>query len=356
LSPEERAVALAPFGFSKRQSRFLDLVMRHSGVCVQRQYATHAGIVHGQKTRAFFARLVRRGVASAFDCRHNRGRVYHIHHHALYSAIEAPNSRYRRPVSASRTPERLMMLDALLSGGDVVWLATRAELRNHFRSSIASSISEPPDTVGLRSSPVDGLWADSTRVGVDPSGRTVLLHLVLAGGCDDLRGFVGQCASVLSNVPTWTLRLVFPRSLTEAYESYQQVFREEWETPLQPHVLDELLWYFERRRSVPADRYPFPPDARFERAASTLRGARFDRLYRRWLRSGAAALNVAASPAISSALASGSGRVECLTLNHAYEHLSPVISSRGPTAAATEDGTDSVRAAAAPSFESIIQS
>ena len=85
MSPEERDVALAPFGFSKRQTRFLDLVMRHSGVCVQRQYAAHAGIVHGQKTRAFFAKLVRRGFASAFECRHNRGRVYHLHHHALYA-------------------------------------------------------------------------------------------------------------------------------------------------------------------------------------------------------------------------------------------------------------------------------
>ena len=308
MSPEERAVALAPFGYSKRQTRFLDLVMRHSGVCVQRQYAAHAGIVHGQKTRAFFAKLVRRGFASVFDCRHNRGRVYHLHHHALYAAVGAANSRYRRPVSASRTPDRLMMLDALLSGGDVVWLATKAELRNHFRSSIAPSVSEPPDKPGLRSSPVDGLWADATRVGVDPTGRTVLLHLVLPGGCDDFRGFLGQCASVLSNVPTWTLRLVFPRSLTQAYDSYQEVLRE-WETPLQPAVLDELVWYFERRRSLPPDRCPFPVDARFERAASAFRGARFDRLYRRWRRVGAAALSDAVSLTIRSALARRLGSV-----------------------------------------------
>jgi hypothetical protein len=59
---------------------------------------------------------------------------------------------------------------------------------------------------------------------------------------------------------------------------------------------------------------------------------------------------------IASALASGTGRVECLTLNHGYEHLSPVTNSRGPTAAAAEDDPDSVRAAVPPSIESIIQS
>jgi hypothetical protein len=356
LSPEERDVALAPFGFSKRQTRFLDLVMRHSGVCVPRQYAAHAGIVQGQKTRAFFAKLVLRGFASAFECRHNRGRVYHLHHHALYAAVGAPNSRYRRPVSASRTTERLMMLDALLGAGDVVWLATNTELQSQFGSLVSNAAGEQHQEMGRRSSLVDGLCSESIRVGVDPARRTVLLYLVVPASREDFRGFLDRWAPALSRLSAWTLRLAFPRSLPEVYEAYRQVLREQWETPLQPHTIDELLWYFERRRSVPPDRYPFPPDARFERAASTFRGPRFDRLYRRWRCGGAAALSDAASRAISSALASGAGRIECLTLNHAYEHLSPVANSRGPAAAAAEDDTDSVRVAVAPALDSIIQS
>ena len=54
--------AVAEFGFTQRQARFLELVMRHAGVCLLRQYSTFAGIVHGQKTRAFFAKLVSRAV------------------------------------------------------------------------------------------------------------------------------------------------------------------------------------------------------------------------------------------------------------------------------------------------------
>src|SRR5712691_10794390 len=100
MTAEERITAVAEFGFTTRQARFLVMVRRHAGVCLLRQYSAFAGIVHGQKTRAFFRRLVSRGYASATACRHNRGRLYHVHHYALYRAIGEPNSPYRRPVPA----------------------------------------------------------------------------------------------------------------------------------------------------------------------------------------------------------------------------------------------------------------
>ncbi len=86
----QRAKAIEVFGFSERQARFLLTVMLHSGVFVERQYCAFAGIVHGQKTRKFFAKLVRLRYASMYDCRHNRARV---------SLISAPST----PPSASRT-------------------------------------------------------------------------------------------------------------------------------------------------------------------------------------------------------------------------------------------------------------
>jgi hypothetical protein len=56
-----QVAAVVAKGFTERQARFLVLVMRHAGVCVMRQYATFADIVFGDKTRAFFAKLVRLG-------------------------------------------------------------------------------------------------------------------------------------------------------------------------------------------------------------------------------------------------------------------------------------------------------
>lgn len=77
---------IAKRGLTERQARFLVLVARHSGVCVMRQYSTFAGIVFGQKTRKFFNKLVHLGLVSTYDCAHNRGRVYHLRHRAIYEA------------------------------------------------------------------------------------------------------------------------------------------------------------------------------------------------------------------------------------------------------------------------------
>jgi hypothetical protein len=65
MTCDEHTQAVAKMGgFTERQARFLVTVMLHAGVCVPRQYATFCGIVHGQKTRKFFAKLVRLGLAS----------------------------------------------------------------------------------------------------------------------------------------------------------------------------------------------------------------------------------------------------------------------------------------------------
>jgi hypothetical protein len=65
MTAEDRIKAVVKFGFTERQARFLVTVMLHSGVCLLRQYTAFAGIVHGQKTRKFFAKLVRHGYATA---------------------------------------------------------------------------------------------------------------------------------------------------------------------------------------------------------------------------------------------------------------------------------------------------
>jgi hypothetical protein len=48
-----RVSAVAGFGFTERQARFLVTVMVHSGVFLERQSCHLAGIVHGQKRTDF---------------------------------------------------------------------------------------------------------------------------------------------------------------------------------------------------------------------------------------------------------------------------------------------------------------
>jgi hypothetical protein len=109
-------------------------VILHSGVCLLRQYTAFAGIRHGQKTRKFFHKLVTRRYAVAYPCRHNRGRVYQLRHKPLYRAIGETHSRHRRPMSAARVVEGLVLLDALLTTPSVVWLATAEEKQVHLSS------------------------------------------------------------------------------------------------------------------------------------------------------------------------------------------------------------------------------
>jgi hypothetical protein len=76
MTTAERVQAIIDYGFTERQARFLVLVMRHSGLCIKRQYGTLAGVARGgEKCNAFFDKLVRRGYAVAVDCVHNRARL-----------------------------------------------------------------------------------------------------------------------------------------------------------------------------------------------------------------------------------------------------------------------------------------
>ena len=134
MSLEHAVQTIAKRGFTDRQARFLVLVARHSGVCVMRQYSSFAGIVFGQKTRMFFAKLVRLGFVSTYDCAHNRGRVYHVRHRAIYEAIGEPDSRLRRPPGVPRALERLMLLDAILENPESLWMSSSTEKLGYLAS------------------------------------------------------------------------------------------------------------------------------------------------------------------------------------------------------------------------------
>jgi hypothetical protein len=148
---DERVEAVGKKGFTKRQARFLTSVMLHSGVCVPRQYARFCDIVHGEKTREFFAKLVRLGFASMYDCRHNRARIYHVNERALHAAIGEPESRLRHRLTLNHAIHRLMVLDAIVEDPDLVWLATAEEKGAHLTALTARD--QPPTELAGRAPP-----------------------------------------------------------------------------------------------------------------------------------------------------------------------------------------------------------
>jgi hypothetical protein len=192
---ERRVQAVADFGFTRRQARFLATVMLHSGVCLQRQYTAFAGIVHGEKTRKFFAKLVKGRYARAFRCKHNRGRVYQVHGKVLYRAIGQTDSRHRRPLSPARVVHGLMLLDAVLAEPEFVWLATDEEKAAHLPTTPSNAGRVP---------------SEKFPIGIDPNGRAVILYLATNPQVDPFRAFVQRHFEVLQSLPAWTLRIVVP--------------------------------------------------------------------------------------------------------------------------------------------------
>jgi len=341
MTADERVKAVVDFGFTERQARFLVTVMLHSGVCLLRHYTAFAGIVHGQKTRKFFAKLVKHGYASAYPCRHNRGRVYQVHHKPLYRAIGETDSRYRRPLSASRVVDGLMLLDAVLARPDLVWLATEEVKRAHLRALTEAPADKGPDTItGHGSSPAVRSCHERVPIGVDPSGRWLFIHLVSESGVDAFRRFLQRNGALFAALPAWTLRIVLPPHLDSLAGTCRDLVRHELASPLRDDVLSELKRYFKQRRERAIERSAIQDEESYHEAKFAFGAPRFEVLYRRWLSEGDRALEVVSSRVIAQAIERGTGRVESHVLPFSYRHLSPLVASSRGASQGAEEGDD----------------
>jgi hypothetical protein len=325
VSLVDQIFALTDFGFTQRQAGFLVQVMQHAGVCLMRQYCVYAKIPHGVVVRNFFGGLVARRFATAYACaRHNRGRIYHLHHKALYRAIGEPGSRLRRPAVLARARERLMLLDAVLAEPAVHWLGAEPEKVRHFLLTCSSRLRRedlPLLTFHGEANSTVRYFPDRVPIGLDrEQDRHVFLYLVTRYLPGDFRMFLLRHAELFRALPRWVVRLLVPRPLQPAVGVYREAFRDELMSPFSPALVDELRTYFVLRRA--ADRQPDTvrrPD--YAEANRRFRHPRFRALYRDWCLRGDAALYAARSPVIADAVTRGTACLECRVLPHVYGHL-----------------------------------
>jgi hypothetical protein len=338
---DQRVEAVAEFGVTASQARFLVTVMLHGGVCVPRQYARFVGTAYGRRVNAFFDKLVEARHAVGCRCVHNRARVYHVRYEPLYRAIGEPHSRNRRPVPAARVAERLMVLDAVISHPDLLWLATAHDKVAFCTVAAPSCPTEqlPHRIIRAGARRQVRLFPDALPIGVDSAGRVTFVFLATSSIADDLRAYLQRHGELLRALPCWTIRLLLPSYVAPVSSSFENVVRDELATPLSAETFDELRWYFDRCRLAAATRTKVS-DARFRRTERAFAGTRFRLLYRRWLADGDAALEVVTSPAIRDSLARGAGRIECAVLPLSYGHLSPLASLVRPGAAGVEEGEE----------------
>jgi len=321
---EERVGAVVNFGFTKRQAGFLVTVMLHGGVCLGRHYCAFARIAYGQKTHDFFGTLLDRGYAFARACGHNKARLYHVQHRPLYAAIGEPHNRYRKPVTLARAVERMMVLDAVLAERKLTWLATEDDKLTYF--SLVHPVPRrdlPALAFGEGTRTTVRYFADKLPIGVPSDRHThVFLYLLTRPTPVDFRAFLERHAELFRALPSWCVRLLVPRHLTEAVALHEAAFREQLAMPLRPGTRDDLRWYFDRRKAGGNGH-----DERFVRSSRAFRGPRFQTLYRAWVERGDVVIDATVSHVLADAIARRTGALECRVLAHRYLHLFPLVAT-----------------------------
>lgn len=326
---EDRAEAVAAFGFTNRQARFLVTVMTHSGVCVGRQYCDFAGISYGEPVRTLFRTLEAGRYATVNPSGHGRGRIFHVHYKPLYRAIGQAENRFRRPAPLPRAVERLMVLDMVTADRSVTWLGTEREKVREFTTRVGVPLAALP-YLTFRSSNLESdtvpeettrYFPDKLPIGVSKEGPLhVFLYIAADPDAGRFRLFLERHAALLRGVADWTIRVAFPRHRTPAVRRYRVAFEEQLLTPIPGHVRDELAWYFRQRQaSAPA------LDERYFRAESSYDTSRYRAAYRRWVVDGDSVLDGLVSPHLAEAVRAGHGRLECVVLPHAYGHLVSLV-------------------------------
>jgi hypothetical protein len=325
----ERTEAVAAFGFTERQARFLVEVMIHSGVFVERQYCAFAGIVHGQKTHDFLRKLVERGYARPIQIGPlHRGRLFHMSHKPLYAAIGEADNRHRKTMPIGRMVERLMILDAVLADRTFMWLGTEVDKRRYFHRLLGQQLKQdeyPHLSFGSGDTIRRRLFPDKLPIGIERDWREhVFVYLVTKPVPIDFRLFVYRHAELLRWVPRWTLRVLVPQPFAKAIRMFGHAAREEFATPIASITAEELQWYF-RERQRAEEGASTSDEKRFRSARMAFRTPRFRVLYRVWRQQDDPVIWAAQSHILRDALERRDARVEFVQLSHQYLHLASLV-------------------------------
>ena len=317
-----------------RHHRFLNLVLRHSGVFVGRQYATFAGITHGQKVHDFIARVLAHGYVRPIALGPNgRTRIYHVHHKPLYAAIGDPDNRHRRRLTFEQAIERLLVLDGVLMDPSLTWLGTEREKRAHFGglSGLDLRDNEYPRLVfGRAPKQTVRYFPDKLPIGHAEYGRThVFLYPVHAVDLVHFSLFLLRHQQLLHALPFWTVRVLLPRPLARHADSFRWATRAALATPLEPYLRTELLWYFELTSRGGVDEWQRNAD-RMREARRAFRGPKFIALRRLWQTFGETELYGTTSRVLLDQMERDRGRVECVVAAHDYDYLRSLARLKSP--------------------------
>jgi hypothetical protein len=293
---DERVVALAPFGFTPRQTRFLVTAALHSGYCLRRQYLAFAGVRYGKNVRDFLEALVRRQLAHRFRYQPNRGHVYHLHAKALYRALAQPDNRNRRQVSPAVIARKLMLLDAVLTVPDAEWYATEEDKVALFTRERGIPLADLPQRVYApthrRGPTTTRYFMHKLPVYLAPDRAVVhFVYLVNDDSGHGLAQFLHDHVRLFSALPAWSVVAVCPRGLhgLPACRTVFDRFAVTTWRPVTAEGLDDVRWFFATRQLVEGGDLRSLSVAdlnRFRDARPRFASAQMEALYGAWLARG----------------------------------------------------------------------
>jgi len=293
---DERVTALAPLGFTPRQTRFLVTAALHGGYCLRRQYQAFAGLSHGQQVNDFFEALVRRELARPFRYQPNRGHVYHLHAKSLYRALAQRDNRNRRQVSPAVIARKLMVLDYVLTLPDAEWYATEEDKVGLFTRERGIPLGDLPARVYA---PTDRHSRPTTRYFIHKlpvyltTDRSVVhfVYLVNDETGHGLEQFLQDHVRLFTALPAWSVVAVCPREmggLAACRTVFDRFAATTWE-PAPQDGIGDLRWFFATRQLVEGGDLRSLSVAdldRFREARRRFTGARMEALYGGWLAHG----------------------------------------------------------------------
>lgn len=326
--------SVSSFAISDRQRRFLDIVLRHSGVFVGRQYATFADITHGQKVHDFIERLLAHGYVRPIALGPNgRTRLFHVHYKPLYRAIGETDNRHRRRPTIEQALERLLVVDGVLMDRSLTWLGTEREKRVHFAALSGFNLRDteyPRLVFGRAPRQTVRFFPDKLPIGHAEYGRRhVFLYPVHSVDLVHFCLFLARHHWLLSALPFWTIRVLVPRPLMHHARSFKWAAQMTLASPLHMDQMPELLWFFEVTSRADASELRLHAE-RLRAARRVFRGPRFIALRRWWHQVGDAPLHVVKSQVLGDQMERGRGTVEVVEAPHDYRFLRSLAGLRTP--------------------------
>ena len=292
----QRLEALAPLGFTPRQTRFLVMVALHSGYCLRRQYASFAGVAYGKNVRTFLDALVERRLASRFTYRADRGHLYHLQARSIYRALGHEDDRNRRHTSPAHVARKLMLLDLVLSEPDAEWCATAADKVTLFTERYRLPLTALPRhmTSGEDELPPSESRYFGHRLPIAVAGdppQVSFVYLATDPGVQSFERFLRDHARLLQALPAWSVVLTHGRHVAST-ALWESTFRRVIDgiVRLGSETAHALGRYFLARRAVERNAFATLSVAdlqAFRSARQRFADPAIEALFTTWMASGA---------------------------------------------------------------------